>query len=314
MNNYIPYHIHSDLSNGVTNIDSVTKFKEYIEVAKENGIKAFAFSEHGNLFEWWHKKCAIEAAGMKYIHAIEAYITESLAEKVRDNYHCVLLAKNYDGFKELNSLITKSFCRDDNHFYYVPRISLDELENTSENIIVTTACLGGVLYKGNDDVKGRYLGFIKSNKDRCFLEVQHHLDSQQVEYNKYLYNLSQQFGIRLIAGTDTHALNSEHIDGRRILQKAKSVNFPDESNWDLTFKTYDDLCDAYRKQNSLPQSVFEEAIDNTNLLNDFVEQYDISKEHKYPKIYNDPANKFIDDIYHKLETHPYIQHIRPQYY
>ena len=56
------------------------------------------FSEHGSVFEWWHKKSAIEAAGMKYIHAVECYLTTTLTEKIRDNYHCVLLAKNYSGF------------------------------------------------------------------------------------------------------------------------------------------------------------------------------------------------------------------------
>lgn len=34
MDNYVVYHLHSDLSNGVTNVDSVTKFGEYIEAAK----------------------------------------------------------------------------------------------------------------------------------------------------------------------------------------------------------------------------------------------------------------------------------------
>ena len=115
-NQYTLYHLHSDLSNGVTNIDSVTKYGEYIERAKECGMKAMAFTEHGSVFEWWHKKSAIEAAGMKYIHGIEAYLTLNIDEKIRDNYHCVLLAKNYDGFLELNSLVSKSFCRTDNHF------------------------------------------------------------------------------------------------------------------------------------------------------------------------------------------------------
>ena len=80
--NYTVYHLHSDLSNGVTNIDSVTKFGEYINRAKECGMKAMAFSEHGSVFEWWHKKSAIEAAGMKYIHAVEAYLTSDLSEKI----------------------------------------------------------------------------------------------------------------------------------------------------------------------------------------------------------------------------------------
>ena len=66
-NQYTLYHLHSDLSNGVTNIDSVTKYGEYIERAKECGMKAMAFTEHGSVFEWWHKKSAIEAAGMKRI-------------------------------------------------------------------------------------------------------------------------------------------------------------------------------------------------------------------------------------------------------
>ena len=55
-NQYTLYHLHSDLSNGVTNIDSVTKYGEYIERAKECGMKAMAFTEHGSVFEWWHKK------------------------------------------------------------------------------------------------------------------------------------------------------------------------------------------------------------------------------------------------------------------
>ena len=58
-NQYTLYHLHSDLSNGVTNIDSVTKYGEYIERAKECGMKAMAFTEHGSVFEWWHKKSAI---------------------------------------------------------------------------------------------------------------------------------------------------------------------------------------------------------------------------------------------------------------
>ena len=52
----------------------------------------------GSIMEWYHKKKAIEDAGMKHVHAIEAYLTPTLSEKIRDNYHCVLIAWNYDGF------------------------------------------------------------------------------------------------------------------------------------------------------------------------------------------------------------------------
>jgi DNA polymerase-3 subunit alpha len=186
-NNFVLYHLHTDLSNGTTNIDSCTKYDQYIKRAAELGMTAMAFSEHGNIFEWVNKKMAIEAAGMKYIHAIEAYITMTLEEKVRDNYHCILIARNYDGVKELNRLFTASYRRnDDNHFYYVPRISMDELERTSENILITTACLGGALNSGNGADRERFQRFCINNKNRVFLEIQHHMVPEQVEYNKHL--------------------------------------------------------------------------------------------------------------------------------
>ena len=97
--------------------------------------------------EWYHKKKAIEDAGMKYVHAVEAYLTTTLSEKIRDNYHCVLIAKNYNGFLELNRLVSKSFDRNGGQFYYVPRISFDDLFSTPDNIFITTAYAGEVLGK-----------------------------------------------------------------------------------------------------------------------------------------------------------------------
>lgn len=293
---YTPFHLHSDSSNGTTNIDSVTNYKEYINRAKELGMKAFGFSEHGNLFSWLHKKEEIEKAGMKYIHGVEAYITESLEEKVRDNYHCVLIAKNYDGVLELNQLVSESYNRNDGHFYYMPRILYDDLEKTSDNIIISTACLGGILHKGNDSIRNRFICFLQRNKHRCFLEIQHHIDNGQKEYNKYLYMLSKELGVPLIAGTDTHALNEEHLEGRSILQKSKKVFFADEESWDLTFKSYDELISAYEKQNSLSMDVVKEAINNTNVMADMVEEFEIDRSYKYPHLWEDPMKTFKNKI------------------
>ena len=288
-NNYVVYHLHSDLSNGVTNVDSVTKYNEYVDYASSLGMKAMAFSEHGSIFEWVHKKQAIEAVGMKYIHACEAYLTEDvdMNDKHRDNYHCVLIAKNYDGVKELNKMVSASFNRDDHHFYYMPRITFEELFSTSDNIIVTSACIGGVLGKGNERVKKRFLKFLVDNKDRCYLEVQHHNCKEQINYNKVMYAIHKKTGIPLIAGTDTHCLNNEHIEGRKILQKAKNVFFSDEEAWDLTFKTYDELIMAYANQNALPKEVYLNAINNTNVMADSIDVFELDYSKKYPKLYGD---------------------------
>lgn len=305
-NNYVIYHLHSDLSNAFTIMDSTTKFQDYIDAAKSCGMKALAFAEHGSILEWWNKKCAIEEAGMKYIHAVEVYLTETLNEKIRDNYHCVLIAKNYEGFRELNKLVSKSFTRTDNHFYYVPRVSFDELFSTSENIIVTTACIGGVLNKADEAVKEKFIHFMCQNKTRCFLEIGHHLDERQKSYNNNLVKLSTIYGIPLIAGTDTHALNEEHEQGRKILQLSKRVKFDEEDEWNLKFLSYENLVKAYQKQNSLRNLIYLQAIKNTNRLADMVEEYKIDQSVKYPHICENPAEVFKEKIATARTVHPYI--------
>lgn len=298
MANFTYIHLHSDFSNGVTNVDSITKYDEYISRAKECGMKAMAFTEHGSFFGWVNKKRHIESSGMKYIHGAEFYITETINEKIRDNYHCCLYAKNYDGVLELNQLSSISFNRDDNHFYYVPRITIDELLNTSDNVIVSTACLGGILHNGTDVIKDKFITFLANNKHRCFLEIQHHndVDGEQGRYNQYLYELSKKIGVPLIAGTDTHALNEEHLKGRKTLQKAKNVRFENEDSWDLTFKTYDELVLEYKKQNVLPMDVVLDAIENTNRLADMVEEFELDETYKYPHLWEDSEATFAEKI------------------
>lgn len=304
-NKLFVYHLHSDYSTGVTNIDSATKYDQYIDRAKELGMEALAFSEHGSVFAWKQKKVKIEEAGMKYVHAMEAYITEDLHAKVRDNYHCVLIARNYEGVKEINKLSSKAFDKEDGHFYYNPRISFHELINTTDNVIICTACLGSILYKGSDELKERFIKFLSENKDRVFLEIQHHNDDNQKEYNKYLYDLHQKTGLRLIAGTDTHSLNDLYAEARQVLINAKrkartsqSSNMIDdyEDNFDLTFKSYDELVEAYRKQDALPEDVYLKAIDNTIVLSDMIEEFELDYSHKYPSLWGDPEKTFQQKI------------------
>ena len=298
MANFTYIHLHSDFSNGVTNVDSITKYDEYISRAKECGMKAMAFTEHGSFFGWVNKKRHIESAGMKYIHGAEFYITETINEKIRDNYHCCLYAKNYDGVLELNQLSSISFNRDDNHFYYAPRITIDELLATSDNVLVSTACLGGILHNGTDTIKDKFITFLANNKHRCFLEIQHHndVDGEQGRYNQYLYELSKKIDVPLIAGTDTHALNEEHLKGRKTLQKAKNVRFENEDSWDLTFKTYDELILEYQKQNVLPMNVVLDAIENTNRLADMVDEFELDETYKYPHLWEDSEATFAEKI------------------
>ena len=291
--NYTILHLHSMLSNAVTNIDSVTAYSEYIQKAHDLGMSAMAFSEHGSVMGWVKKKLQMEELGMKYIHAEEFYLTQSLGEKMRDNYHCLLIAKNYDGVMELNKLSTKSFNREDGSYYYAPRITIDDVKNTSDNIIVSTACLGGVLNKAPEDVKRDFFEWIVKNKHRCYLELQPHLDDDQIRYNQSLWALSKSCGVPLVMCTDTHALNSTHVEGRTILQKSKNIHFDGEDKFHLEMLSYEELVNLCRMQNALPLNVYLEAIENTNRIADQIETFNLNYEYKYPHLWGDNSEEVL---------------------
>lgn len=293
MDNYTILHCHSYISNAVTNIDSVTSPLEFIDKAAEYGMKAMALSEHGSVMMWVKKKLHMEELGLKFIAAEEFYLTNTLSEKIRDNYHCLLIAKNYDGVLELNRLSSKSFNREDNSFYYVPRITIEDVKNTSDNIIVSTACLGGVLNKAPDDIRLDFLKWLTQHKNRCFLEIQPHLDPEQVKYNQLLYKLSQQTGLRLLMCTDTHALNAEHVEGRSILQKAKDIHFDGEDRFHLEMLSYDELVDLCRQQDALPMDVYLDAIEMTNTVADMVEPFELDYSYKYPHLWGDDSEQVL---------------------
>lgn len=304
---YTIYHLHSDYSNCTTNIDSATKVDAYIEMASKEGMKYLGFAEHGNNFNWYEKKKKVEEAGMIYIHAAEFYITETLNEKIRDNRHCILISKNKSGFREINRLISQSYNRSDNHFYYVPRISMDELENVSNNVIITTACLASPLNASSQNFRERFLNFLIKNRENCYLEVQHHCVPEQAQYNSRLLELSKKHSLQIICGTDTHALDETMAEARIVLQKSKKIFFPEEEGWDLTFKTYSELVNLYKKQGVLSDFEIIEALENTNRMASRIEPFEIDISPKYPKLYENSNEVFEKMVYESIERHPYAQ-------
>ncbi len=272
---YIMYHCHTDYSL----LDSCTNYMDYVKLAVQNGSKALSISEHGKPSNWTEKWGACKEAGIRYIHSVEIYMTESLFPKVRDNYHTVLMARNMAGVLELNALVSKS-C-DEEHFYYTNRISFDEFLNLSDNIISTSACVASPLNKLPED-HPRYEELVKKY---TFLEIQPHNHPKQIDFNKRLYRLSLKYGIPLIAGTDTHSSSQYKAECRSILMKAKKKNFPDEEAFDLSYKTYDELVEAFSVQDALPEDVYMQAIENTNLLYDMTEDIELDTSIKYPILY-----------------------------
>ena len=305
MNNYTPLHMHTMLSNATTVLDSVNSYQQYIEKAKEYGIKSMAFTEHGNLMSWYNKYLECKKNDIKYIHGCEVYVTKTINEKVRDNYHCILISRNTKGMHELNYLLSDkvAFNKQDGHFYYNPRITYDELKLTSNNIIILTACMGGILNSDDDEIRLDFEKYLSKNRDRCFLEIQPHRDKENKQsiYNQYLASLSQKYNIPLVATNDIHYLNSDYKKGRSLLQKRKKVHFGNEDDWDLEFKSYGEFVKSFKLQNSLDEKIYLKAINNTNKIADMIEDYSIDTSIKYPKLYKDSEQTFIRKIKEGIE-------------
>lgn len=287
------YHCHTEYSL----LDSCTKYQDYVDLAVRDGAKALSISEHGKPLNWTEKWNACKQAGIRYIHSVEVYLTETLDEKVRDNYHTVLMARNMDGVRELNALISKSCDKD--HFYYTNRITFDEFLAISNNIISTSACLASPLNK-LADTHPRYMELARKYD---FFEVQAHNHPEQIEFNKRLLALAKQLGKPLIAGTDTHSSSPYKAECRAILLSAKHKSYGDEDAFDLTYKTYDELVEMFRVQGALPEDVYLEAINNTNQLYDMTEDIELDTSIKYPILYGSreaDSEKFTETIERKF--------------
>ena len=225
--------------------------------------------------------------GIKYLHGVECYLTKSLVNdegnKVRDNYHTILIAKNYDGVIELNRLCSLSTQPD--HFYYKPRLTFDEFLSISSNIIKISACLASPLNKMRK-------GDIELDEQLMlaydYYEIQPHVNSdEQKEYNLWLVKMARRYNKPLIAGTDTHSLNQYKAECRTILQLAKKIEFANEDQFDLTYKSYDELVNMFDRQSVLSSDIYLQALENTNIMANSVESFELDTSLKYPILYGE---------------------------
>lgn len=273
--------------------ESIASVDDYIEKALEWNMPAICITNHGNVASWLTTKQKTNKAGLKYIHAVEAYVTndnDKTEKKTRDNYHLVLIAKNWDGAKEINRLVSNAFDRNSNHYHHKPRIYFDELKETTDNIVILTGCLGSALNgnreSGDMDKLKLWEDFFIENKHRVFLEVQPHIDDTQKEYNKYLLDLAERSGMGIIATNDVHNLNPERSAVAKKIKNSKGIVFDTDDSFETTFKHRDEMAEFFVNQGVLSSEQIEEALDNTMTVANMVEDFEVDTSIRYPHIFN----------------------------
>lgn len=205
---------------------AVPKIDELIEAAKEGGMKALALTDNGNMYGAieFYKEC--QDAEIKPILGIDLYVaarTRQDKEGRLDNRRTrlVVLAKNYEGYKNLIELITDANLVG---YYYKPRVDKESLKKWSENLICIVPSFNSELINalrlGDEEKAKEFLDFYNSayGEENVYLELTYHpeIENHQELMTK-LSEFAKKHNAKLVATQDVYYLTPEDREARQTL-------------------------------------------------------------------------------------------------
>lgn len=248
---FVHLHCHSEYSllDGANRIDDLIKRAQHFE------MPALAITDHGNMHAAWEFQEKAKKAGVKPILGMEAYVAPGdrrtrgrPAPGVKPYYHLVLLARDYQGYKNLSKLSSLGYTEG---FYTKPRIDRELLAKYSEGLIVTSACMAGevaghLLEDRLDQAREAAAWYAELFKGRYYLEVQAHTSEGQAGLNAKVLSLADDLGLPVVATNDAHFLKHEDHDAHDVLLcigLGKDRNDRDRMKYDdgLYFKSADEV-------------------------------------------------------------------------
>ncbi len=275
MTDFTHLHVHTQFSilDGIASIDAL------IDKALKSGMDALAITDHGSMCGALSFFKEAKKKGIKPIIGCEVYVaeghrTEKKGSEDRSGFHLVLLAKNYEGYKNLSKLSSLGFLEG---FYYTPRVDKELLRKYSEGLIALSACLGGeisqtIINKDIEEAQKVTEEYIEIFGDNFYLELQKHGLPEQEPVNSALLKLAEKNNLKVVATNDCHFINAEDSRAHDILiclQTGKDLD--DENRMKYTgeeyLKTPEEMAELFK---DIP-----EAITNTREVVNKIEDFDI---------------------------------------
>ncbi len=271
---FVHLHVHSEYSL----LDGLSRIPEIIARAQELGMNAIALTDHGVMHGAFRFYIEAKKAGITPIIGMEAYKapgsrTEKAENGEKNNYHLTLLAKNYQGYKNLIKLT--SFAHIEG-YYYKPRIDFDLLEKYHEGIMCLSGCMNSEIsmaIRENQMSKAEKLvkKYHSIFGDDFYIEIQRAPGIEgQEELNEGLISFSRKYNISLVATCDAHYVKREDAYAQDVLvciQTGRTVYDDDRMSMldtpEFYLKSEEEMRDLFR---DLP-----EAVDNTQLIADKVD-------------------------------------------
>lgn len=232
----VELHLHTQMSN----MDGVSSLESLVKLASEMGHTHMAITDHGVVQSFPDAYKLGKKYNVQILYGMEAYIfDDSIPESQKPRtYHCILIAKNMTGLKDLYRLTTESHLR---YFKRRPRIPKRLIQYAREGLIVGSACEAGELMQHLVHHPEDEEGLIELSKFYDYIEIQP-LDNNEfmirkriVEdrqgleaLNKRLFALGKAVGKPVIATCDVHFANKEDAIFRSILMAGKGFGDAEE--------------------------------------------------------------------------------------
>ncbi|MGB6297183.1 MAG: DNA polymerase III subunit alpha [Rivularia sp. (in: cyanobacteria)] len=287
---FVPLHIHSDYSL----LDGASQLPALIDRAIELGMEAIALTDHGVMYGAVELIKICKKKNLKPIIGNEMYIINGdiTKQERRPRYHQVVLAKNTRGYKHLTKLTTISHLEgvQGKGIFSRPCINKELLKQYHEDLIVTSACLGGeipqAIMSGRLDVARRVAKWYQDIfGDDYYLEIQDHGSQEDRVVNVEIVKIARELGIKLIATNDSHYISCNDVEAHDALlciQTGKKIFEDKRMRYSGTeyLKSAEEMKQLFRDH--LPEDVIEEALSNTLEVADKIEPYKILSPPRTP--------------------------------
>ena len=301
MEDFVHLHVHTYYSI----LDGQSSIPKLVDKAVADGMRGMAITDHGDMFgikEFFDYVTGVNGKLVKEgkepfkpIFGCEMYVAHHRKEdKVKEHgdmggYHLIVLAKNYQGYKNLIKLVSRSWV---DGFYQRPRTDRVDLEQFHEGLIVCSACITGEVPKKilQDDIAGAREAIEWYHRvfgDDYYLELQRHevTDPSQIanretfpmqqKANKVLVELAHEYGIKLVCTNDAHFVDKENAEAHdHLLCLSTQADLEDPNRMRYSkqewFKTREEMNAVFA---DIPES-----LSNTLEILDKVEMYSLDHD------------------------------------
>ena len=310
---FVHLHVHTQYSI----LDGQASISSLFERAKELGMPALAITDHGNMYGVKEfLKVAKKFPEVKPIIGCEVYVTRHYDHKLKDKdhrgyFHLILLAKNYNGYKNLMKIVSTGHI--EGKYYDKPRVSHEIIEKHAQDLVCCSACIAGEIPRNilAGDMKAAEEAIMWHKRlfgEDYYLEVQQHktlipgqsqeVYEKQIEANKGIFELAAKTGTKVVATNDVHFTRKEDGPAHdRLICLTTNANIDDPDRMRYTQQEY------LKSEEEMLDMFFEhpETLSNTLEVADKIESFKVDKDPILPKF--DLPEDFLNDIDTHLEKY-----------